>query len=149
MLPALDTSEQFNPPESLKVPTFKQGSSDSEWPSVPTLVRRHSLSMRSQPPRSIASEVIQSVEKRSSFDRAKNLLSEVRDLSSRLSEYESCWSSDTGNEEGEAFDDGEGPFKTMNERKRGWRKKRKISNSPTKESFLKKQNVSCSPQGPK
>ena len=104
------------------------------------LVRRNSLSLRSPPPESLAAEILlSSITVTPHFARAKSLLSEVKDMAARLSEFESCNSSssdnesDVGNHE-EETDDG---FKTMNARKRYWKNKRKLSTTPNKESFVK------------
>ena len=116
-------------------------------------IRRHSLSMRSPHKGSLGAEILDINKKRSSLDKANDLLSEVKKLSARLSEYESCASTDDDCEKEEADNDdcekeeadNEG-FKSMNERKRAWRNKRKNSRSPTKDTFIKKQNTKLSPK---
>ena len=101
-------------------------------------VKRHSLSLRQRtPPRnSVAEEILNS----SSIDKAKILLSQVRDMKAKLSEYETCESSD----ESVILHD-EGEFKTVSARKRLLRNKRKKSVSPSKDTMTKKQDTKASP----
>ena len=107
-------------------------------------VRRHSLSLRSPHKGSLAEEILlENESKRSSLDKAQNLLSEVKQLKAKLSEYESCVSTDDDYEEEKSDTGG---FKSMNERKRVWKNKRKKSSSPPKKTFLKKQNTKLSPK---
>ena len=87
--------------------------------------------------------LLENESKRSSLDKAQNLLSEVKQLKAKLSEYESCVSTDDDYEEEKSDTGG---FKSMNERKRAWKNKRKNSSSPPKETFLKKQNTKLSPK---
>ena len=110
------------------------------------LVRRHSLSMRDIPPDSLAAEIL------NPRVRNKSLLNNIRDISRKVSDFESCQSSLSS-----ARSDSEGSttehseiqgFKTMNNKKRSYRQKRKASLTPKKEDFIKKQNKSRSPQGP-
>ena len=102
------------------------------------LARRHSLSMRSPYKGSLGAELLMPPPRRQSLDRTKDLLNEVKELSIRLSDYESCISTDddmnTSNNQGDGF-------VTFNNRKRSWKNKRKSSTSPPKEFFLKKQNT--------
>ena len=59
-------------------------------------------------------------------------------MSERLSDFGSCRSS-SSESESETKNENDDGFKTMNEKKRGWKKKRKLSLTPNKESLLKKQ----------
>ena len=59
-------------------------------------------------------------------------------MSERLSDFGSCRSS-SSKSESETKNENDDGFKTMNEKKRGWKKKRKLSLTPNKESLLKKQ----------
>ena len=107
------------------------------------LLRRYSLSMRSPPNGSIASEILQPPAYPPNLAKAQSLLSEVREMTDRLSDFGSCRSSPSSSEsENECSDreakDQEG-FKNMNDRKRGWKQKRKLSLTPSKDSLLKKQ----------
>ena len=60
-------------------------------------------------------------------------------MSERLSEFGSCKSGSSSESESETKDEDDEGFKTMNDKKRGWKKKRKLSLTPNKESLLKKQ----------
>ena len=66
--------------------------------------------------------------------KTKSLLS-LSHMSEKLSDFGSCRSSSSSESESET--DG---FKSMNDKKRGWKKKRKLSLTPSKEELLKKQN---------
>ena len=104
------------------------------------LVRRNSLSCRTPPPGSIAAEILgsPSFPIRGTLDKTKSLLSDLRQMSEQLSEFGSCVSSSSSSEQsGNESEDKE--YKTMNDKKRGWKKKRKLSITPNKDSFVKKQ----------
>ena len=136
VLPALDTSEQLNPPESLKVSTFQQGSSDSEWPSVPTLVRRHSLSLHNRSPNkgSIADEILNTNYSKASIQSAQ-LRTSIKDLADVLSDFKSCQSmSDSSSEE------------TNEKIVNGARRKRGRKTSPKNNMLSKKVNMNLSPR---
>ena len=78
------------------------------------------------------------------FQRAKSLLTDLKEMTSRFSDFESCVSSSDDEVPENETDDG---FKSMNDKKRGWKKKRKSSESPLgKEAFLKKTNRNLSPK---
>ena len=68
----------------------------------------------------------------------------MKDLATKLSEYETCDSSDAEDTTGQVTTDNEGA-QSMNERKRNWRNKRKKSGLPTANSFLKKPNTNTTP----
>ena len=68
---------------------------------------------------------------------------EIKEMAIRLSELESSQSS--GEDDIELVGNDEAEFQTMNERKRGWKKKRKLSSTPIKETFLKKVNQNPTP----
>ena len=78
--------------------------------------------------------------------RRNSLLNDIREISKKLSDFESCQSSlssdsyDTDAEKPEL-----GEFQSMNHKKRGWKKKRKASQTPEKDEFLKKVQKSSSP----
>ena len=108
------------------------------------LVRRNSISMKEIPPDSLAAEIL------TPRERKKTHLNNIRDMSRKVSDFESCQSSLSS-----AISDSEGSttehseiqgFKTMNNKKRNYRQKRKASLTPRKEDFVKKQNKSSSPR---
>ena len=107
------------------------------------LARRHSLSMRDIPPGSLADEIINPVVIKNS------LLEDIKDISKKVSDFESCHSalsslgSDTDSSTTEHSD--LKAYQTMNSRKRGFKKKRKASLTPRKDEFLKRPNESGSP----
>jgi hypothetical protein len=103
------------------------------------LVRRHSISLtnRTPPHQSLASDIMNSCQ-----SRTKLVVNEIRDLTDRLSDFNSCISSSESSED--ADNDVEQDDKTggtMNDRKRKKRNKRKHSLTPNKDFFLKKQNT--------
>ena len=119
------------------------------------LVRRHSRSLRSPPPGSLAADILQaSSSVTPHFDKAKSLLVNLKEMTNRLSEFESCRSSGSSSSSSEdeqeveqsAKDTDDEGFKTMNDRKRSWKLKRKNSTTPSKDSFVKKLNQNSSPQ---
>ena len=109
------------------------------------LVRRHSLSMREVPLGSLAAEILNPKE------RKKSILNNIKDISRKLSDFESCQSSlsSISDSDGSTTDHSDlKGFKTMNSKKSSYKQKRKASLTPRKEDFMKKQNKSSSPQGP-
>ena len=111
------------------------------------LARRFSISLRSPPSGSLAAEIIQSSTSTTPmFGRAESLISELKEMTSKLSDFESCISSSSDNNE-EPVETNNVEFRSMNERKRDKKNKRKKSNSPGgSEYFLKKVNRNQSPQ---
>jgi hypothetical protein len=110
------------------------------------LVRRHSLSLRSPPLSSLAAEILHSSsDVTPHFAKAKSLLTNLTEMTSHLSDFESCLSSSSSDDDlDENVNDEEG-FQTMNGRKRAYKQKRKNSTTPSRESFLKKPNLNSSP----
>ena len=111
------------------------------------LVRRNSLSLRDIPPGSIADEILKSTH----FSRARSLLSDIKDMRETLSDFGSCQSSVSSSSEDDSDEETTGnksgeEFKTMNSKKKAWKLKRKLSQTPTNETFLKKPNLTISPQ---
>ena len=116
------------------------------------LVRRNSLSLRSPPAGSIAAEILETTAT-PQLNQVRSGLSELKDMTAKLSEYESCMSSSDGDDPDcvdSVKDNTYEVFTSMNERKRDWKKKRKSSRSPTKDSFVKtevkKLNLEKSPK---
>ena len=105
------------------------------------VARRHSLSMRDIPRGSLAAELHDA-----DLERRKSLLNDIRDLSKKLSDFESCQSSlSSDSSEVEHEEHALEEFQTMNQKRRGWRKKRKASQTPEKTEFLKKVHQAPSP----
>lgn len=118
-------------------------SKTSNFPSSGTIARRHSLSIidRTPPRNSLASELLQFETSRPDFHRTKAVMSELKELTQRLSDFESCVShnsssSDDSEHEGLAIEG----FKSVNEKNRIKKSKRKLKITPNKEDFLKKPN---------
>ena len=111
-------------------------------------VRRHSLSLRSPTSGSLAADILQTSSVTPNFLRAKSLLSEVKEMAARLSDFESCHSSSEDDLDDVVVgnDTGDEGFKTMNDKKRYWKNKRKNSTTPSKDSFVKKLNQNTSPK---
>ena len=130
--PGLTESTALNKSNSsqLDQPTFSFGTSIPEFDfhlSNEHLVRRHSLSLRDIPAGSIADEILKSTH----FNRAKSLLSDIKQMRYTISDFGSCQSfssssDDSGNyvveENGNNDDDDDDGFKTMNRMKRSYKK---------------------------
>ena len=109
------------------------------------LVRRRSLSLRTPPRNSLAAEILSLPDQESSLSNTQRLLKEVEDLKVKLSEYETCESSN------DSHDDVSDQQKVQNEvfrskKDKKYKKRRKSSETPTKETFLKKANMNLSPK---
>ena len=108
------------------------------------LARRYSLSLRSPPFGSLAAEILKP-SATPHFQRAKSLLTDLKEMTARFSDFESCLSS--SDDEVTAKETDDNGFRSMNEKKRRWKSKRKKSSSPPGiESFLKKVNRNLSPK---
>ena len=94
---------------------------------------------RTPPGGSIAAEILQPGTLRPDFLRTKSVLNELKDLTERLSDFGSCVSSSSDDSEQENIENG--GFKTLNEKKRIKKNKRKLKITPGKEDFLKKPNL--------
>ena len=145
-------SDQFS---STLIPTFKADS----FPDANVLVRRHSMSLfdRTPPSISLAAELLQTQSQYSSIRQktSKSILSNIADIQDALSEFGSCReessSSSEGSESSSSVDGNDESFKivgprTLNERKRSRKNKRKLALTPGKEQFLKKPNTQISPK---
>ena len=115
----------------------------SDNDGVSDLVRRHSLSLHNRTPEkgSLAEDLLNAPR----FDLEKTNLM-INELKEQLSDFASCIessqaSSDDSNDERGDKNDG---FKTLNEKKRIKKSKRKHKMSPDKEIFLKKPNLTKS-----
>ena len=104
------------------------------------LVRRNSLSLRSPPAGSLAAEILTTGTATSDqhYAQANRILSSLKEMSERYSDFGSCYSSSSGGEAG--ADDG---FMTHKRKKA---RKHKLSITPGKEFFLKKPNMAPSPK---
>ena len=124
----------------------RRASFTSTW----DLVGRHSKSLynRTPEPNSLAADLLAAP----SLKSAKSaLLKDIADLTESLSDFNSCVESAT--DVSSSSDDGDTPakpenkeFKSMNERKRCKKAKRKLLVTPDKEEFVKKLNNQKSPQ---
>ena len=104
------------------------------------LARRHSLSLRTPPRGSLGEQLLNSEPESQQFTKVKNMLSNIKDMAERFSEFASCESlSDDGGTDTQNNES----FKLQGRKKKT--KKHKLSPSPTKEFFLKKQNTRKSP----
>ena len=105
------------------------------------LVRRNSLSLCSPPPGSLAADILGTGTASSDqhYVQAKNILSNLREMSERYSDFGSCYSSSSGGEAAVGDD-----FKTAGRKKKS--RKHKLSITPGKEFFLKKPHMAPSPQ---
>ena len=104
--------------------------------------------MKVPPAHSIAAELLDTEFARPDLIGTKSLLTEIRDMADKLSEFESCTSdlseSDSSSDHASLEIDGTGGFMSMNEKKRNKKFKRRLKLTPNKEEFLKKPNLSKS-----
>ena len=86
------------------------------------------MSMRSPPWGSLAAEILgtPSHPPTNPLARSKSLLADLKEMSERLSDFGSCRSSSSSESESETKNENDDGFRTMNEQKRGWKKKRKL-----------------------
>ena len=99
------------------------------------LVRRNSLSLRSPPPGSIASEILAASQSHDNVplrERSKHLLASIKDLNEQLSDFGSARESLTSSSDEQSTVEDPGSFQNV-------RKKRKHSRTPpSKDFFLKR-----------
>ena len=108
------------------------------------LVRRNSLSLRSPPAGSLAREILSTGESSQDhpYNKAKSILSNLREMTERLSDFASADSASFSDDsDGGTDKDG---FRVQDERKKS--RKHKLSITPTRDFFLKRTNTACSPQ---
>ena len=108
------------------------------------LVRRNSLSLRSPPPGSLASEILSTglSSEIHPYNKAKGILSNLKAMTERYSDFASADSASFSDDsDGGKDQDG---FKTQNKRKKA--RKHRLSITPTRDFFLKKPNTATSPQ---
>ena len=108
---------------------------DTDWPSVTSLVRRHSLSLTNRTPEkgSLAEDLLK-MNYPSLKSRTSQLRSSIKDLSETLSDFNSCIESSSD----------EDNLKEVKMSKKGQKRVRK--GSPFKENMNKKLNTCPSPQ---
>ena len=96
------------------------------------------MSLRSPPAGSLAAEILNTGTGSSDqhYAQARSILSNLKEMSERYSDFGSCYSSSDG-----ADDEG---FKAGGRKKKG--KKHKLSITPGREYFMKKPNLASSPQ---
>ena len=128
--------------------TFSQQYSETpnfDLLSNEALVRRNSLSLRSPPRGSVASEILNTPENEY-YLKAKGILSNLKEMADKYSDFASCesFSDDTDASTSQLKeDDG---FQTQRRKKNKNKRKQKFSPSPSKEPFVKRQNKSNSPE---
>ena len=120
---------------------------DRFFRSSEDVVRRHSISLTNRtPPRtSIAADILASSKP---FQNTKLAVDELKDLTEKLSDFNSCISDSEGSTSSKVEEtDGEksASWKSMNEKKRYKKNKRKNSTTPNKDQFLKKSVLESSP----
>ena len=116
------------------------------------LLRRYSLSLidRSPPANSLADEILNSTSL--TMRASKSIFSNIADIQESLSDFNSCAestgeiSSSSEEDEDSLEKDTNYGFKTVNDKKREKRNKRKLALTPGKEEFLKKPNTQLSPK---
>ena len=121
------------------------------FPQDAELVRRHSLSIidRSPPPHSLAAEILCS--RRLSSTIKTNIMASIADIQESLSDFNSCVESSGEGSVSSDDDcdtlkvDKKGEPKSLNDRKREKKLKRKLVLTPSKEDFFKKPNRHTSP----
>ena len=120
---------------------FSQQNFIPETPDVNLqLVNRHSLSLRGDPHSgSVAEEILYTVYNPvNTYAKAKTLLSDLKEMSERLSDFGSC--RDSSSIDGSSSSDGS--YKVISRKQK---RKKSRSKTPERRSFLKKQNTASSP----
>ena len=136
--PSVDqTGPQFQPsrPEMFNIPAHT---------STSELVRRHSISLmdRIPPTGSLADELLGIQSARSGLLKTKSMLNDLKDMTDKLSDFGSCMSFSDSSGEGSGEDNTEnGGYKSLNEKRRNKKKKRKLKLTPGKEDFMKKPHL--------
>ena len=101
------------------------------------------MCLRSPPVGSLADEILSS-DPESNYSRAKSILSSLKDMADRYSDFASCDSS-LGETDTEAANiDTEAGFQHQGRKKKS--RKHKLSPSPNRDFFMKKPNTSSSPE---
>ena len=100
------------------------------------LVRRHSLSLRSPPAGSLAGDILGTTDPAQHYTKARNILSNLKEMTERFSDFGSCHSDSSSGE------DDTGGYTKQGRNKRKQRK----SITPDRDFFLKKPNLAVSPQ---
>ena len=108
------------------------------------LVRRNSLSLRSPPAGSLANEILSAAQSSQDhpYDKAKSILSNLRELTERFSDFASADSASFSDDSDVGRD--KDSFRVQDKRKKS--RKHKLSITPTRDFFLKKPNTAVSPQ---
>ena len=104
--------------------------------------------MRTPPPGSLGADILeqQSNSATPHFTRAKTLLNNLTEMTSKISDFESCVSSADDERDSDADSKSEDhDEKSMIDKKRHYKQKRKHSTTPNRDFFLKKPNTSSSP----
>lgn len=125
-------------------------------PSNEQLVRRNSVSLRSPPLGSgpylgsLADEILSSEipKPNNHYEQARTILSNLKEMSERFSdlgEFASCNSTTSGEDTDISETDNDG-FRKQSKGKRKKSRKHRLSTTPGKEHFMKKANLSSSPQ---
>ena len=142
------TSVEPGPVSPMTPNTFTQ--QYSETPDIPhlhlsnqELVRRNSMCLRSPPAGSLADEILSS-DPKSRYAKAKSILSNLKDMADRYSDFASCDSSLGGTDTEAADVDTEVGFLYQGRKKKS--RKHKLSPSPNRDFFLKKPNTASSPE---
>ena len=110
---------------------------------VENLARRHSLSLlnRTPPKGSLAADLLGSGP-RINLQKTNKMMEELKSMSYRLSDFGSCVSSSASSDENNSVgkDNNDG-FKTVNEKRRHKKSKRKNRQSPAQDGLSKKPNL--------
>ena len=122
---------------------------NSEFCSREELVRRHSISLvdRSPPPNSLSADIL-GLKPPILTAKAKGLLSSLSEIHDSLSDFNSCLESSgscSSSEQEVDLKEKGTVVKSMNDKKREKKKKRKLKLTPSKEQLLKKPNTQQTP----
>ena len=129
----LDPSVHIQPSDASEIIS---NNSETDWPSVPTLVRRHSLSlMNRQPWRGSLAEDLLNVHYSKPIGQNEMLRKSIKDLTDSVSEFNSCQSTNESSSD-----------ETKVEVASGARKKRGRKRSPKSNVLSKRVNTNTSPK---
>ena len=135
-LPASDSN-------SVAQPVIQQNQSSNVGLGIENLVRRHSLSLlnRTPPSNSLAADLLKAPP-RADFQKTSEIIEDLKNMTGRLSDFASCISSsDASNDDSIDEKEENDGFKTVKERKRNKKCKRKFKPTSPQDSFLKKPHL--------
>ena len=98
--------------------------------------------MRSPPHGSLAEEILNTEESSENYSKVRDMLTNLKEMADRFSDFASCESLSEDYDSVEKINS-DASFQTQGRKRRS--KKHKLSPSPNKQYFVKRQNIAPSP----